>query len=112
MRFGICVPSGFVVGAVGQGVVFGKPLQESLRYANVQISTANANGELYVWGYIPVVVAKWCVYPLVLLLSRFWLLALRTALTLLSIHLRFSNFPQRAILEGKRYVIPGTAHFY
>lgn len=41
--------------------VFGKPLRESLKYASVQISTANANGELYVWGYIPVVVAKWCV---------------------------------------------------
>ena len=46
----------------GQGsVVFGKPLKDSLAYASVQISTANANGELYVWGYIPVVVAKWCV---------------------------------------------------
>ncbi|THH32250.1 hypothetical protein EUX98_g1957 [Antrodiella citrinella] len=42
----------------GQNVVFGKPLKESLKYASVQISTANANGELYVWGYIPVVVAK------------------------------------------------------
>ncbi len=41
--------------------VFGKPLKESLRYASVQISTADANGELYVWGFIPVVVAKWCV---------------------------------------------------
>jgi hypothetical protein len=41
--------------------VFCKPLKESLRFASVQISTANANGELYVWGYIPVVVAKWCV---------------------------------------------------
>jgi hypothetical protein len=39
--------------------VFGKPLKESLKHASVQISTANANGELYVWGYIPVVVAKW-----------------------------------------------------
>ena len=39
--------------------VFGKPLNESLRYASVQISTANASGDLYVWGYIPVVVAKW-----------------------------------------------------
>ncbi len=48
-------------GATGQNVVFGKPLKESLKYANVQISTANANGELYVWGYIPVVVAKWYV---------------------------------------------------
>ncbi|PCH39398.1 Rho GTPase activation protein [Wolfiporia cocos MD-104 SS10] len=46
----------------GEGVVFGKPLKESLRYASVQISTANANGELYVWGYIPVVVAKCGLY--------------------------------------------------
>lgn len=45
----------------GQSGVFGKPLKESLKYASVQISTANANGELYVWGYIPVVVAKSCV---------------------------------------------------
>jgi hypothetical protein len=44
--------------------VFGKPLKESLQYASVQISTANANGELYVWGYIPVVVAKWYVLKL------------------------------------------------
>ena len=43
--------------------VFGRPLKESLKAASVQISTANANGELYVWGYIPVVVAKWCVFP-------------------------------------------------
>lgn len=49
-------------GATGQNVVFGKPLKESLKYANVQISTANANGELYVWGYIPVVVAKCGLY--------------------------------------------------
>ncbi|CAE7066469.1 unnamed protein product [Rhizoctonia solani] len=38
--------------------VFGIPLRASLRYASVQISTANPQGELYVWGYIPVVVAK------------------------------------------------------
>lgn len=44
----------------GEHTVFGKPLRESLQYASVQISTANSNGELYVWGYIPVVVAKWC----------------------------------------------------
>jgi hypothetical protein len=41
--------------------VFGKPLRDSLKYASVQISTADANGNLYVWGYIPVVVAKWSV---------------------------------------------------
>ncbi|KAI6042560.1 Rho GTPase activation protein [Pisolithus marmoratus] len=39
--------------------VFGRPLKESLKRASVQISTANADGDLYVWGYIPVVVAKW-----------------------------------------------------
>ena len=43
-------------------MVFGVPLKESLRYASVQISTANADGEMYVWGYIPVVVAKWCAH--------------------------------------------------
>jgi len=37
-------------------------LAESLKHASVQISTANANGELYVWGYIPVVVAKCGLY--------------------------------------------------
>lgn len=43
----------------GPHPVFGAPLHESLKYAAVQISTANTNGELYVWGDIPVVVAKW-----------------------------------------------------
>ena len=42
--------------------VFGKALHESLQYASVQISTADSKGELYVWGYIPVVVAKWSVH--------------------------------------------------
>ncbi|TFK62259.1 RhoGAP-domain-containing protein [Pluteus cervinus] len=46
----------------GENTVFGKPLVESLQYANVQISTANASGELYVWGLIPVVVAKCGLY--------------------------------------------------
>ena len=48
------------------GIVFGRPLKESLKFANVQVSTADASGQLYVWGYIPVVVAKWCVLILVL----------------------------------------------
>jgi hypothetical protein len=48
---------------IGQSVVFGRPLKDSLKHASVQISTANSNGELYVWGYIPVVVAKWYVLP-------------------------------------------------
>lgn len=46
----------------GDHPVFGAPLHESLRYASVQISTANPNGELYVWGDIPVVVAKCGLY--------------------------------------------------
>lgn len=59
-------PSALLVAAAGEPVhtVFGKPLKESLRYASVQISTANAGGDLYVWGYIPVVVAKWYVAAL------------------------------------------------
>lgn len=43
-----------------RGAVFGAPLRESLRYANVPISTAGgAGGMLYIYGYVPVVVAKW-----------------------------------------------------
>lgn len=49
------------------GAVFGTPLKESLKHASVQISTADAKGKLYVWGYIPVVVAKWCVYAVIAL---------------------------------------------
>ena len=47
--------------------MFGTPLKESLKHASVQISTADAKGKLYVWGYIPVVVAKWCVYAVIAL---------------------------------------------
>ncbi|KAL0573289.1 GTPase activating protein (GAP) for Rho1p [Marasmius crinis-equi] len=42
--------------------VFGKLLQEIPQHARTQISTANANGELFVWGYVPVVVAKCGLY--------------------------------------------------
>lgn len=48
-----------LTGFVEDHPIFGKPLKEGLKHASVQISTANSNGELYVWGYIPVVVAKW-----------------------------------------------------
>ncbi|KZT52324.1 Rho GTPase activation protein [Calocera cornea HHB12733] len=48
--------------ALSAGKVFGVPLRESLKYASVQISTADQNGELYVWGYVPVVVAKCGLY--------------------------------------------------
>ena len=38
--------------------VFGLPLRVSLKYASVAISMAGEDGNQYVWGYIPVVVAK------------------------------------------------------
>ncbi|KAG8905295.1 hypothetical protein FRB99_000268 [Tulasnella sp. 403] len=44
------------------GDVFGTRLHDSLRVASVQIATANQEGELFVWGYVPVVVAKCGLY--------------------------------------------------
>ena len=45
--------------------VFRKPLEESLRCASVRISlrtsTPNTHGDLYVWGFVPIVIAKWSV---------------------------------------------------
>lgn len=38
--------------------VFGVPLRQSLKYASVAISIAGQDGQQYVWGYVPVVVAK------------------------------------------------------
>ena len=38
--------------------VFGVELQTSIRYANVAISLQNEEGESYIYGYIPIVVAK------------------------------------------------------
>lgn len=48
--------------ATTSGPVFGVPLATSLQHASVQISTAGADGALYVWGYVPVVVAKCGLY--------------------------------------------------
>ncbi|KAG6853989.1 hypothetical protein C0991_011853 [Blastosporella zonata] len=48
--------------ACPDGPVFGVPLKESLKFASVQISTASAKGDLYVWGTVPVVVAKCGLY--------------------------------------------------
>jgi hypothetical protein len=39
-------------------LVFGVPLQISIRYANVAISLFNEQGQSYIYGYIPVIVAK------------------------------------------------------
>ena len=43
--------------SVTQGI-FGVPLQESIRYANVAISLLNEEGQSYIYGYVPIVVAK------------------------------------------------------
>ena len=34
------------------------PLQTSIRYANVAISLFDADGKSYIYGYVPIVVAK------------------------------------------------------
>ncbi|KAL8662741.1 MAG: hypothetical protein Q9202_004433 [Teloschistes flavicans] len=38
--------------------IFGVPLHESIKYANVAISLTNEHGESYIYGYVPIVVAK------------------------------------------------------
>ncbi|KAI1626049.1 RalA-binding protein 1 [Exophiala viscosa] len=38
--------------------IFGVPLAESIRYANVAISLQNEHGESFIYGYVPIVVAK------------------------------------------------------
>lgn len=42
---------------VPQGI-FGVPLITSIPYANVAISLFNEHGESYIYGYVPIVVAK------------------------------------------------------
>lgn len=42
--------------------IFGVPLQQSIRYANVAISLFNDEGQSYIYGYVPIVVAKCGVY--------------------------------------------------
>jgi GTPase-activating protein SAC7 len=38
--------------------VFGEPLRRSLKYASVAISMAGEDGKQYIWGYVPIIVAK------------------------------------------------------
>ncbi|WFD43576.1 GTPase activating protein (GAP) for Rho1p [Malassezia psittaci] len=38
--------------------LFGAPLHEALKQSSVAISLVNENGEQYVWGYVPAIVAK------------------------------------------------------
>ncbi|KAK4546908.1 hypothetical protein LTR36_001640 [Oleoguttula mirabilis] len=42
--------------------IFGVPLGDSIRYANVAISLFNDDGQSYIYGYVPIVVAKCGVY--------------------------------------------------
>lgn len=38
--------------------IFGIPLRQSITYANVAISLIDENGKSYIYGYVPIVVAK------------------------------------------------------
>ncbi|GJN90331.1 hypothetical protein Rhopal_003340-T1 [Rhodotorula paludigena] len=49
---------GLEPGKSGVGRVFGVPLNDSLQYASVAISLIAADGNQYVYGYVPIVVAK------------------------------------------------------
>jgi GTPase-activating protein SAC7 len=42
--------------------VFGVPLQQSIKYANVAISLLDDRGQSFIYGYVPIVVAKCGVY--------------------------------------------------
>jgi len=42
--------------------IFGVPLHDSIRYANVAISLYDDAGQSYIYGYVPIVVAKCGVY--------------------------------------------------
>lgn len=42
--------------------IFGVPLRHSISYANVAISLIDENGQSYIYGYVPIVVAKCGVY--------------------------------------------------
>lgn len=42
--------------------IWGVPLRQSITYANVAISLQDAQGKSYIYGYVPIVVAKCGVY--------------------------------------------------
>jgi hypothetical protein len=42
--------------------IFGVPLRQSITYANVAISLVDDDGRSYIYGYVPIVVAKCGVY--------------------------------------------------
>lgn len=52
-----------VFGTVEQPTgIFGVPLRQSITYANVAISLVDESGKSYIYGYVPIVVAKCGVY--------------------------------------------------
>lgn len=44
--------------AIPASGIFGVPLQASIRYANVAISLTDEAGKSFIYGYVPIVVAK------------------------------------------------------
>jgi hypothetical protein len=42
--------------------IFGVPLHTSIQYANVAVSLLNEDGHSYIYGYVPIVMAKTSVY--------------------------------------------------
>jgi hypothetical protein len=46
-----------MTGSKPQGI-FGVPLRQSIGYANVAISLIDESGSSYIYGYVPIVVAK------------------------------------------------------
>jgi len=68
----------YLVNVVGAPVgIFGVPLQNSIKYANVAISLTNEQGESYVYGYVPIVIAK-CGVFLKEKGMAFWIVSLST----------------------------------
>lgn len=57
MTLGSCTDYLFSAEARQQGI-FGVPLRQSITYANVAISLVDDNGQSYIYGYVPIVVAK------------------------------------------------------
>jgi hypothetical protein len=53
-----CIYTNKIPGSSTLPGIFGVPLTTSVRYANVAISLQDAEGKSYVYGYVPIVVAK------------------------------------------------------
>lgn len=55
--FGIAVPPQYM-----ESPIFGTPLKVSLRYANVKISLTDHSGSNFVYGHVPIIIAKCAVF--------------------------------------------------